>query len=588
MLNRKVVGKVMGCMLVFIIALCAQSAGGADSPGTPARVAILPFNMHTPANLAYLQEGIRDMFVSRLGWQGKVQVLEKSLTEQAMKGIKGDVSAEDALRIGKTLKVDYVLYGSVTGLGQSISIDARMASIAGAGSPVSFSAQTKTLDDVIPQIDRCAQDINARIFNRASESERTAASESEAAATRNPELLIPDAMLPSEKLSYLNPNFVELTPEGSLRQAGIWKSQDVVGAILAMDIGDVDGDGRPEVVVAMKNKIIVYRKEGAALKNIATYPGTKVDNFIWVSVADVNHDGRALIFVNNLKKQNTTGAATTEYSYGDRGFTELIVSSVLSLQGNKLQEVAKVNEYYLNALEFPKKGRLLIGQRKGEANVGAFDGGVYEMALRGSSISPTVAVPLPDRCNVFNCIRADIKGDHSEQTVMIDKTNRLLLLNPAGDQLWISDKIFGATTNTFEGKVNDRRYNEIDYYSIPSPVIITDLNNDGILEILVNRNPNSLVKFLPESMKTYDKGEIVSFSWDQLGMVENWKTREIQGMVTSVRLADLDNKGRNQLVVSMVAAKDFLKLGDAKSSVFSYDLNIQEKKTAEKAAEKRE
>ena len=36
-------------------------------------------------------------------------------------------------------------------------------------------------------------------------------------------------------------------------------------------------------------------------------------------------------------------------------------------------------------------------------------------------------------------------------------------------------------------------------------------------------------------------------------------------MVTSIRLADIDGKGANQLVLSLVAAKDLLKLGDAKS-----------------------
>lgn len=582
MFNRRSMKSVLPCVLLLLSVLsvlCAQPSSGADAT---ARVAILPFNMHTPSGLAYLQQGIRDMLASRLGWQGKVQVLEKSATEQAMKGIKGDVSAEDALRIGKALKVDYVLYGSVTGIGQSVSIDAKIAAVSGTAEPVSFFAQTKTLDDVIPQIDQCAQNINAKVFNRPSEGGRTAAAESDAASVRNPELLIPDAMIQSEKSSYLNPNIVEMTPEGSLRQPGIWKSQTIVGAILGMDVGDVDGDGRPEVVVMTKDKVTVYRKEGQGLKTIATYNGTMVDNFIWISVADVAHDGTAKIFVNNLKRKNAARGASAENVLGDRGYTEGLLSHVLALRNGKLEEVAKVENYYLNAVEFPKKGKLLVGQQKGEETVGAFIGGVYEMALRGNAVVPTVPIPLPDRCNLFNCVRADLNGDHSEETILIDKSNRLLILNPAGDMIWSSDKIFAATTNSFEGKLNDRRYNDIDYYAIPSPVMVTDLNKDGIAEVIVNRNPNALAKFLPENMKSYDKGEIVSLSWDNLGMVENWKTREITGMVTSIRLVDLDNKGMDQLVLSMVAAKDLLKLGDAKSSIISYELKPHDKKANDK------
>ena len=135
MVNFRSMGKVLPCLMLFLSLLPAGLALGADPAGGPARVAILPFNMHTPPNLSYLQDGVREMFASRLGWQGKVQVIEKSATEPALKGIKGDISAVDALRIGKTLKVDYVLYGSVTGLGQSISIDARVVTVSGAGEP---------------------------------------------------------------------------------------------------------------------------------------------------------------------------------------------------------------------------------------------------------------------------------------------------------------------------------------------------------------------------------------------------------------------------------------------------------------------
>ena len=582
MLNHRSTKKGMPCLMLLLTLLYAQAAWSGDTARTTVKVAILPFNMHTPAGLAYLQEGIREMFASRLGWQGKVLVVEKTATEQATKGIRGDVSADNAMKIGKTLNVDYVIYGSVTGLGQSVSIDANIARVSGGGEPVSFAAQAKNLDDVIPRIDQCAQDINAKVFGRPAELGKAAAvAGSEAEATRNPELLIPDAMIQSDKSAYLNPNFIELSPEGSLRQPGIWKSQTIIGAVLAMDVGDVDGDGRPEIVVMAKDKITVFRKEGQGLKTIATYSGTKVDNYIWLSVANADQDGPAKIFLNNLRKHNTS-RASMDTMYGDKGYTEGLVSVVLALSNGKLEEIAKADNYYLNAIEFPKKGRILVGQQKGEETVGAFAGGVYEMAIRGETVVPTVAVPLPDRCNVFNCIRADLKGDHVEETIQVDKSNRLLVLSPSGETIWQSDKIFAATTNSFEGRLNDRRYNDIDYYAVPSPVMVTDLNKDGIPEIIVNRNPNATAKFLPESLKSYDKGEIVSFSWDQLGMAENWKTRELNGMVTSIRLADLDNKGKDQLVVSMVAAKDLLKLADAKSTIITYELREHGKKAPDK------
>jgi len=180
-------------LLLFsgLVAPCtaAQTPAGDTSP---ARVAILPFAMNTPANLNYLQSGIRDMLSSRLSWQGKVQVVDKSEADKAARGAK-EISQSEAMRIGAGLKADYVLYGSITSTGQSVSIDAKMVSVSGKMEPVSFYAQTKTLDDIMPQVNLFAQQINQKVFGKPEEKAQAASAEAEALATRNPELLLKDA-----------------------------------------------------------------------------------------------------------------------------------------------------------------------------------------------------------------------------------------------------------------------------------------------------------------------------------------------------------------------------------------------------------
>ena len=216
------------------------------------------------------------MLASRLGWEGKVQVIDRSAVDQATRGMKSDISSEDAQRIGRTLKADYVVFGSLTGAGQAISIDAKMVPLSDKGSPLTFSSQTKSLDDVIPQVNQFAQEINQKVFARPGEKAQAKQTEEESYSTRNPELLVPTTMLPGDKISYLNPNFVEVTPDGSLRQPGLWKSQDFQGGIVGMDVGDVDGDGRMEMVTVTKTTITVLRKEAQGLKTLATYNGLDI------------------------------------------------------------------------------------------------------------------------------------------------------------------------------------------------------------------------------------------------------------------------------------------------------------------------
>lgn len=560
-------------ILLVLLGYVRPCPAAAPAGDTPVKIAILPFAMHTPGELNYLQSGIRDMLASRLAWQGKVQVIDKSSVDQAVKGMK-EVPAGEAIRLGTALKADYVLYGSVTGMGQSLSIDAKMTPVTGNAEPVSFFAQTKNLDDVIPQINNFAQDINQKVFAKPGEKSQTAAAEAEQLATRNPELLLPGALVAGDKISYLNPNFIEVTPEGSIRQPGLWRSQTFQGGILAMDIGDFDRDGKSEIVAMTRNKLTVYKKENQALRVVGTFEGTKVDRFVWVCVVDLHRDGHPLIFLTDMRNRLSSKPDSGNSAIPDPNAREEVSSYVLSLSGGKIQVVADKIPYFLNKVHLGDRGDVLVGQSQGAMTDGAFKGAVYEMQMRSNTLVPAGAVNVPSECNVFNFAKVDLNNDKMDELIVLDNSHRLSILNAVGDPIWKGSALFGSTTNSFEGKVEDRRYNLVDLFWIPSPILLTDLNKDGIPEIVVNRTPTNFSNWLPDSMKSYDKGEIVSLSWDQMSMVENWKTREINGMVTSIRIGDIEGKGKTQLVVSMVLAKDLLKMWDSKSTIFTYDLNV--------------
>lgn len=566
MLSMRTMTKVLAAILVC---LCAPIALAQKQPPALSKVAVLPFAMNTPNDLAYIKDSIRDMLTSRLAWQGKVQIIERAATDQALRGKKAALSPEEALAIGKGLKVDYVLYGAVTAIGKAVSIDAKMVSVAGSAEPIDLFTQANSLDEVIPKINQFAELINRKAFGRSTDTAQQA-SEVDTSATMNPELLIPSMMMPGNKVSYLNPNFLEITPEGALRQPGLWRSQTFNWAILGIDVGDLDGTGRQQLVTVTYDKITVYDRQEGGLKVVAVYSGDKLDRFVWVAVADVNKDGKSEIFVTNLRRRNLFG--NTYEKIGQGADTEWEASSlVLSYSAGKLTVLADKQPYLLNAVDMPKRGKVVIGQQKGVET--SFRPEIYELQLLGRTLKRLVTLPLPRQCNVFNFAKGDLNNDGVDEVVVVDQDNKLLVLSSSGDQLWKGSSRYGATTNLIEGKVHDRRYNLVDYVCIPTPILITDLNKDGVLEIIVNDNLGQ-GRFQPEGWKYYDKGQITSLSWNQMGLVENWKTTEVSGMVTAFRIGDLTKGGIPQLISSMVMAKDLLKLWESKSTVFSYDLNI--------------
>ncbi len=559
-------------LLTFIfLGLARPLEAAAPAGDSPVKIAVLPFTMHTPAELGYLQSGVRDMLTSRLAWQGKVQVIDKVETERAAKGLK-EVSLNEALHIGSSLRADYVLFGSITGMGKSVSIDAKMAPVSGKGEPVSFYVQTKNLDEVIPQVNNFAQEINQKVFSKPGEKPRNEA-EAEMLATRNPEMLLPGALVAGDRLSYLNPNFIEVTPDGQVRQPGLWRSQTFDFGIFAMDTGDLDGDGKDEIVAMTPRKLTVFKKEMQGLKTVATFEAGPLNHFLWVCIAE-NPDGQKHIYLSNLFRRNSSLGLNANVQFEENA-GEDVSSYVLSFSGGKLHVVAEKVPYFLNTVYLGNRGKVLLGQLKGNPREAAFKGEIFEMQLRGNSMHPTIPVSVPiGKCNVFNFAKADVNNDHMDETLLINEENRLVVLNAAGDQIWKSKHTFAATTNTFQGVIEDLRYNRVDLYFIPSPIQIIDLNKDGVMELVLNRITSSFDQWLPDSMKTYDQGEVVSLSWDQMGMIENWKTRELNGMITGVRIANLNGDGKKQLVISMLLAKDIMKVGKTKSTIITYDLNV--------------
>jgi hypothetical protein len=110
-------------------------------------------------------------------------------------------------------------------------------------------------------------------------------------------------------------------------------------------------------------------------------------------------------------------------------------------------------------------------------------------------------------------------------------------------------------------------------YAIPSPILIAD--HHGTSEIVVNRNTASSEKWLANSRKYYNRGEIVALSWGRKGLTENWVTKELKGQITSLSIGSLDGKDKKQLVVSVVYAKDAFKLKEAGSVIFTHDLDVE-------------
>ena len=132
------------------------------------KIAILPFSVNSSENINYIRDGIWDMLISRVTVGGKTDVLSKSSVLEAVdKNQKKDLSQADVSAIGKRLKADFVVWGSITKIGDSLSLDGKLLDVASSQSPVTLFEQTRGMNEVIPKINDFSQRIRSHVTGEA-------------------------------------------------------------------------------------------------------------------------------------------------------------------------------------------------------------------------------------------------------------------------------------------------------------------------------------------------------------------------------------------------------------------------------------
>jgi len=116
---------LISLMLLVMILGGSQSAFGKEVN----RVAIVPFKVNAEKDLSFLRDGIVDMLTSRLSVEDKVVVLCREEIAKVLKTVSPPINESKARDIGSRLGVNYVLFGSLTVFGESVSMDAKMVDV---------------------------------------------------------------------------------------------------------------------------------------------------------------------------------------------------------------------------------------------------------------------------------------------------------------------------------------------------------------------------------------------------------------------------------------------------------------------------
>ena len=153
--------------------------------------------------------------------------------------------------------------------------------------------------------------------------------------------------------------------------------------------GDVDGDGRMDIICIDNTTVVAYRVEQNQLARMAQMEFGTAN--VGVDAADLNGNGRDELFVTHF--DNTSGK---------------VLSYVLEWQGNGFQRVADNLRYYFREVDLAGRGRVLVGQRQGIE--GRFTPGIYAIEFSSGTYSGAQKLTLPRSLTIFGFAQGAVRS----------------------------------------------------------------------------------------------------------------------------------------------------------------------------------
>ncbi|MBW2649365.1 MAG: hypothetical protein JRC53_06120 [Deltaproteobacteria bacterium] len=138
--------------------------------------------------------------------------------------------------------------------------------------------------------------------------------------------------------------------------------------------------------------------------------------------------------------------------------------------------------------------------------------------------------------------------------------------------IWKGDEVFGGSNNYFYfGDVLETTDNKSgpEKVFIKERILTYDIDGNGKKEIIVVKNLSPIGRVM-KNVRTFTRSEIYNLGWDGLGLAENWRTKKIQGYVADYQIKDIDNDGKDEVVLAVGLGTTL-----SRSVIVAYDFDIQ-------------
>ncbi|NJC88987.1 MAG: VCBS repeat-containing protein [Desulfuromonas sp.] len=326
---------------------------------------------------------------------------------------------------------------------------------------------------------------------------------------------------------------------------GVWYGPRMEGKPVGVEVGDLDGDGKNEVALGFRDRVVVSRIVAGKFEPMADYSFGSAGAALNLEGVDLDGNGRmelyiTLALVNDLR------------------------SIAIELQGGQLAAVVKPAPYFLRKMKLGDQDHVLLGQDLNQdlKNYNQdLAGPIFRVTRSGDHLERGAPVDFPKGMSLPGLQPFETTG--RPLIARLNINDKLQVLEPAGGVLWESSDYFGGSETSFERP--DGLPGGATRYAFISPRL--EPGPEGTVLVPVNEGNRNFSAF-----RSFNSSHLKAVAYDGYSLVERWRTKPQGGYMGDFRMADADNDGAPEIVMLVMFSHGGLGYGDGSSALLIYEM----------------